>query len=151
MTRPLAVICDLDGTLCLLNGRDPYKPELCHTDEVNPTVLGVIGALHDWFGWVPIFLTGRNDGAREATRTWLRRYDLSDHRLIMRPHPSEHSWTPAPVWKRWAYENLIAPHRDVRLVLEDDPRVATMFRNLGVPCFLVDERVHIEIDEKEPA
>ncbi len=35
---PQAIICDLDGTLCLLNNRNPYDASHCDQDSLNPVV-----------------------------------------------------------------------------------------------------------------
>ena len=39
---PKAVICDLDGTLSLLNGRDPYNAATCDNDLLNAPVASVL-------------------------------------------------------------------------------------------------------------
>ena len=35
------IICDLDGTLAILNGRNPYDTGLCETDEINKPVMNI--------------------------------------------------------------------------------------------------------------
>lgn len=39
---PDAVICDLDGTLCLMNGRNPYDASTCQDDLLNAEVMDVL-------------------------------------------------------------------------------------------------------------
>jgi len=42
---PKAIICDLDGTLSLLNGRDPYIASECDKDKLNEPVANLISNL----------------------------------------------------------------------------------------------------------
>ena len=39
---PYIVICDLDGTLALMNGRKPYDYDKCDTDLVNETIRNIL-------------------------------------------------------------------------------------------------------------
>lgn len=67
---PLAIMVDLDGTLCLHNGRDPYDETRVGDDLPNPAVVHVI---QNWLttGNKVVFCSGRTDGCREATEQWL--------------------------------------------------------------------------------
>lgn len=39
---PKAIICDLDGTLALMNGRNPFDASKCDEDEINNPVANVL-------------------------------------------------------------------------------------------------------------
>src|SRR5512135_3110256 len=39
---PLAIICDLDGTLALLNGRSPYDASMCLDDGLNVPIAHIV-------------------------------------------------------------------------------------------------------------
>lgn len=41
---PKALLCDLDGTLALLNGRSPYDASTCDQDLLNLPVAGIVRA-----------------------------------------------------------------------------------------------------------
>ena len=64
---PDAIICDLDGTLALLNGRDPYDASACENDEVNIPVIGILKSYNrhapfDVFRFANIlFVSGREE------------------------------------------------------------------------------------------
>ena len=66
-----AIICDLDGTLALLNGRSPYDASTCENDELNTLVRDVWDSF-DLNEHVKILVSGRSDKHREQTERWLK-------------------------------------------------------------------------------
>lgn len=69
---PPAIICDLDGTLCLYGDADPYDRNF-EIDFINEPVLDVLQGMF-CTGHHIIFLSGRNGKFKEETSNFLRRY-----------------------------------------------------------------------------
>lgn len=56
-TLPKALICDLDGTLALLNGRDPFNAEGCENDLLNTPVANTLNTYAS-LGYKTLLLSG---------------------------------------------------------------------------------------------
>ncbi len=57
---PRAILCDLDGTLALLNGRNPFDASTCDADLLNEPVANVLRN-YKQLGFTIILLSGRED------------------------------------------------------------------------------------------
>ena len=72
---PKAIICDLDGTLSLLNGRDPYDASSADEDGLNAPVASVL-AMAKAQGYKVILLSGREQLYKEPTERFLSKHHL---------------------------------------------------------------------------
>jgi len=136
--KPEAIIVDLDGTLAILNGRDPYDASACEQDDVNQLLLDVIRELvTHWKGLEVIVVTGRQLIDREPTEKWLKSLNVPYSKLFMRP--TGYKEITATNLKRLIYENTIKENYSVILAFEDSWRNADMYRELGIPCWQVDK------------
>ncbi len=112
------------------------RPDLVALDEPVRKAQDII---HHWrkCGLEFHFLTGRNEGLREVTEDWLKRYfgfDPSREALIMRSNES-HGETPASKYKEWAFLKLVKDRglEDcIFLFCEDDPYVFRMYAKYGM-------------------
>lgn len=129
-----AIIVDLDGTLALLNGRDPYKTEDCNFDEVNFPLRVILHAIVTSFFYTIIIVTGREEKHRELTAGWLEDNAIPYSKIYMRPDGDE---TPGYELKQIILNRTILPEQSVFFALEDDPRCVKMYRENGIPCFQV--------------
>lgn len=133
--KPKAILVDFDQTLCLIGDRDPYDGEQCRNDQACPAVKLVVQSVHaaslmDGYDHIKtIYLTGRNEHARNATIEWLDGEDLPRGSLYMR---DPQDWRKAEVFKEEVYRAKIEPHYDVVFVLEDYDPCVKMFRDLGL-------------------
>lgn len=138
MTKPKALIVDLDGTLALIGDRDPYAGHLCHTDTPCTAVAWLLREL-DRAGSVHILIvTGRNERARHATYQWLNLHRLYADCVYMR---ATDDWRPAAAYKADVLTSRILPRYDVLFALDDDPRVIAAYRGLGIVAMQVREFV----------
>lgn len=135
--RPPAVVVDLDGTLTsaawrehFLTGRHRDWPGffagMGHDAPVQPLV--------DLVEWVSahatvVLLTGRPDDHATVIRRWLADHGVVHDQLLMRPSGDRR---PDTVVKRELYRREIAPHHDVRVVVDDRPGVIDMWREEGL-------------------
>ncbi len=128
-----AIICDLDGTLALFNGRGPFEMEKCGDDLLNGPVSETVDALNRR-GWQVLLVTGRFEQFRSQTEEWLFKHKVRFHALWMR---ADGDFRKDAIVKRELYEREIAPHYDVLLALDDRNQSVQCWRDLGLTCFQV--------------
>lgn len=140
---PSTIICDLDGTLCLLNGRNPYDASTCENDLVNPAMYGILSAMQYKFentmpeGKIKImFCSGREDKYRDQTIGWLRNNGMLEDsfKLYMRKTGDNRKDS---IIKKEIYEEHIKGKYNVLFVLDDRNQVVDLWRSLGLTCLQV--------------
>lgn len=140
--KPLAIICDLDGTLCVNDqDRDPFDYFSARHDGVNPAVAETLWAFVEGNPMIDIlFITARDHTSYRTAEEWMRHHlphiFHKQFHLYMRPAKDKR---PDELVKKELYTENIAPYWDVLLVLEDRNRVVKMWREIGLPCFQVAE------------
>jgi predicted kinase len=134
-TLPKALICDLDGTLALLNGRNPFDAALCESDILNKPVAKVLNTFQD-LGYKILFLSGRKEEHKPHTLRWLAQHNITFDVLELRK--TDDSRMDAIV-KKELFETHIANKYYVEFVLDDRNQVVDLWRNeLGLTCFQVN-------------
>lgn len=130
------IICDLDGTLSLLNGRDPYQPKTCDADLCNPVVRTLLELYYRSLRYQIIYLSGREDTHRPQTQTFFRRHHCPPGPLYMR-RTGDHrkDW----VVKGELFDAHVRGRYDVKFVLDDRNQVVNYWRHLGLICLQVAE------------
>jgi hypothetical protein len=141
-TRPLAAV-DIDGVVADVRHRLHHlerRPKdwraffaAAPADPPHQEGLAVVARLLEEHHEV-VFLTGRPERLRAATRSWLQRHGLGGHRLVMRP---PHDRRPAAVVKVELLEEVRAG-RPVAVVVDDDRRVLAAMTQAGHPTFHAD-------------
>jgi phosphoglycolate phosphatase-like HAD superfamily hydrolase len=149
-SRALAIIVDLDGTLC------NAKHRLHHIEKKLKDWVAFFTAAKDdvpnrWcieliraFGRIPgysiLFVTGRGEEDRKLTQDWLDKnipasiMDAST--LFMRPAANNEKDT---VVKAKIFAEKIEPFFDVVFAVEDRGSIVKMWRELEVPCLQCDD------------
>lgn len=131
---PKAVICDLDGTLALMNGRNPFDASSCENDLLNVPVNRVLENYRK-LGYKIILLSGRQDQFREQTERWLLLHGVEYEVLLMRKFKDSRKDS---IIKREIFEKHIRGTYFIELVLDDRNQVVDMWRDeLRLPCFQV--------------
>lgn len=125
---PDAVICDLDGTLCNLNGRSPYNAEKCDNDLLNEKIYSLIKEKN------VILVSGREDKFRPQTLRFLTENNIKYRLLLMRKTGDQRN---DAVIKKEIYENEIKGKYNIEFVLDDRNRVVDMWRQQGLTCLQV--------------
>ncbi|MBM0650731.1 AAA family ATPase [Capnocytophaga genosp. AHN8471] len=132
---PKAVICDLDGTLSLLNGRDPYNAATCDNDLLNEPVAATLKMAKQQ-GYQVILLSGREDKFREPTVRFLDKHQIGYDLLLMR---TSNDFRKDNIIKRELFEGEIQGKYFVEFLLDDRNQVVDMWRkDLHLPCFQVN-------------
>ncbi|HMQ48126.1 MAG TPA: AAA family ATPase [Saprospiraceae bacterium] len=131
---PKAILCDIDGTLALINGRSPYEESLCEQDLLHEPVARLVRQYHR-IGYEVLLLSGRKDSSREQTLNWLTKYQIPFQHLWMRRHDDTRK---DAVIKQELYEEHIQGKYFIEFVLDDRDQVVDLWRNtLKLPCFQV--------------
>jgi len=143
MNVPDAIICDMDGTLALMNGRSPYDVEKCKEDLVNHSVAEIVREFHlsnNRLDGRPsvhvIIVSGRDDIYKEHTREWLITHGIPHNGIYMRRATDKRDDT---IVKKEIYETYIKGKFNVLFVLDDRSKVVDMWREQGLTCLQVAE------------
>ncbi len=133
-TLPDGIIVDIDGTLALHNGRNPYDTARCEEDLVNEQVAAI---LDDYRHRCPILLvSGRSEEYRPQTERWLMQHDIRYLALYMRPKGDNRK---DAIVKKEIYELHIEGQYNVRFVLDDRKQTVAAWRELGLLTLQVAE------------
>lgn len=130
-----AFICDLDGTFAHTNIPYPAAHSRDYTsDTIDEEVGAIIGELS--IKHLPIFMTGRSEQHREATRKWLDKAGFySPCPLVMRKDGDNRA---DYIVKKELYLNHVQGTAKILFVLDDRPSVCRMWRaELGLKVLQV--------------
>jgi len=131
---PKAIICDLDGTLALLNGRNPFDASKCDEDVLNKPVANVL-INYAKLGYMVLLVSGREDKYKEPTLRFLEKYAIPFNDLIMRKTKDSRKDS---IIKTEIYNEYIKDKFAIEFVLDDRNQVVdTWRRDLKLPCFQV--------------
>lgn len=130
------IIADLDGTVCLHDGRSPYNLTRVSEDIPNYPLVRFLQELicskHI------IFLSGREgtDQCRQDTINWLTKNICSPDfgckwELLMR---DKNNFEPDEIIKERIFHKEIEPKYNVLAVFDDRDKVVKMWRSLGLLC-----------------
>lgn len=153
-------IIDLDGTLFDNTHRAHLMPEdktntaawvkfnqACAGDTVREDVALIVNSLLE-SGQKVIFLTARGEAARiQTTAALMAVFGREYPHLVMRPMSDHGS---SADFKRRALNQIREVWGQCNfLAIEDDPKVATMFREEGVTVMMVDSRCAAVLSETQ--
>lgn len=130
-----AVICDLDGTLAIHQGRDPYDTSRCGEDACNVNIATLLDS-YQKLGVSIILVTGRDEKFREQTRDWLYRFQIPYNFLFMRPAGDLRR---DDIVKAELFDQYIRDDFHVLFALDDRDRVVNMWRSINLMTWQVAE------------
>jgi predicted kinase len=126
------VICDLDGTIALMNGRNPYDASECEKDLINPVVDDILSHCNHGI----LFVSGRSSKYYQQTKDWLITHGYGGYRLLMRKEDDNRD---DRIVKQEIYDSEIKGVYNVLFVLDDRNKVVEMWRSNGLVCLQVAE------------
>lgn len=133
---PEIVICDLDGTAALLNGRNPYDASTCDEDLPNRPVIETLVAMQNT-GYHVLFVSGREDKYKEQTLKFLTTHFGDEFELFMRKTGDQRA---DQIIKKEIYDEHIRNKYNVLFVLDDRPKVVRMWRHdIGLTVFQLND------------
>lgn len=136
---PHAIICDLDGTLAIHNGRSPYDAEKCDTDLVNEVIYDIIERYYDTNKHI-IFVSGRQDKVKEKTVNWLNEiFNYPEYQYLLYMRKTGDNRNDAII-KREIFMEHINGKFTIDFVLDDRLRVCRMwYSELGLTVLRVGD------------
>jgi predicted kinase len=137
VSKPAAIICDLDGTLATHNRRSPYDYARCGEDSVNEAVASIV-ATYAKNGYAILYVSGREAWSRQVTADWLTKHNLpfgEPHKLMMRATADNRK---DYIVKNEIFDRLIRNEYNIKFVLDDRDQVVKMWRGLGLACLQVN-------------
>lgn len=135
LSLPKAIICDLDGTLALMNGRNPFEASHCDTDKLNTPVANILKTFAQE-GYHILLVSGRENKFRDPTITFLTKHTIPYHQLWMR---ESKDFRKDAIVKREIFEREIKNKYFIEFVLDDRDQVVELWRKeLKLPCFQVN-------------
>ncbi|WP_351233442.1 AAA family ATPase [Streptomyces sp. NPDC002133] len=132
---PVAVMCDIDGTLAIRGDRGPYDFTRCDEDLLNVSVRGALGSFRRADGDVIVLLSGRGEEHREMTQAWLARHEVPYDELWMRAAGDGRR---DDVVKAELFDRHVRHRYAVRVSLDDRDRVVAVWRRMGLPTWQVN-------------
>lgn len=138
---PKVYLCDIDGTVAIMNDRSPYDMNRVGEDIPHTPVVEAVNDLIR-AGNKFIFFTARNECARHDTLEWLIQNiewgsGVEFHKLYMR---ADNDSRKDSIVKKEMYDKYIKGKYFVKAVFDDRNQVVSMWRNeLKLPCFQVAE------------
>lgn len=157
---PSAIMCDLDGTLAIINDRSPYDATDCDIkDKPNWPVIRNVLAMHQ-AGYKIIFMSGRDEKYRKETQRFIEKYclykNVENHfkngkkmtvmepipyALHMRgetnPDPTKADMRKDSIIKQELFDKYVRGKFNVAFVLDDRNQVVDFWRSIGLTCFQV--------------
>lgn len=130
-----AIICDLDGTLAKIGSRSPYDASKCELDCLNRPVYRIIRLFHDTELYQIIYLSGREEKAREPTNRWLKANNCPPGPLHMR---TTWDYRKDVIVKKELYDAHVKGKYEVLFCLDDRDQVVGLWREMGLTCLQVD-------------
>lgn len=137
---PPAIIVDLDGTLAKnVTGREFYGEGLKHVydDEVNHTLNDMIEDLAQARAAQVIFMSGRNEFARDETVRWLWNkayWEPDEYLLYMR---GDNDMRKDYMVKAELFDKHVRDQYNVLLCFDDRDQIVRLWRDMGLTCFQV--------------
>ena len=136
MSKPSAVIVDIDGTIALKGVRHQFDWTRVHEDRPHREVIKVVTALS--VANAVIFVSGRSDACQESTRRWID-YNVPfphtyGYKLFMR---RDSDFRRDSVVKEEIYRTYVEPSYSVLCVLDDRNQTVAMWRSIGLVCLQV--------------
>ena len=127
---PLAIICDLDGTLALKHaGRNIYDASTSNLDTVNQPILDILLTYSLLREYKILYVSGREEQFREPSLKFLETRLCPRGPLWMRATGDSRN---DAIVKLEIFDREIRGKFNVAFVLDDRPRVLRMWQELGL-------------------
>lgn len=136
ISKPSAILVDIDGTLAKMNGRSPYEWNRVGEDSPVESVIDAVSAAYQ-AGDEIIVMSGRDGSCYGITMDWLLKHlsKVSDFKLFMRTEGDQRK---DDLVKYELFNEHVRDNYKVKYVLDDRDQVVAMWRKLGLACFQVE-------------
>jgi predicted kinase len=132
--KPVAIMCDIDGTLAHMKNRGPFEWSKVGQDEVDGVVANMLRIYRDK-GYLIILLSGRDGVCYVETINWLSDNHIKFDALFMREEGDNRKDS---IIKKELFDAKIRKFYNIAFVLDDRNQVVNMWRNeLGLKTLQV--------------
>ena len=130
--KPRAIIVDLDGTLAIHTGRNPYDWSRVEEDALNEAVAAAAEGADKQTTKI-ILCSGRSEEARAGTERWLAKHNITYESLHMRPMDDQRPdyLVKEDMWR------VVTKEYYILYMLDDRNSVVNHARSLGFTVFQV--------------
>lgn len=134
-TKPKAILCDLDGTLCNIDHRLHFvKGEKKNWPEffnqlTNDTVNKWCADILDYMPGDIVLCSGRPDSHMQATTDWLNKHGIAHDELFMRRRSD---YRPDNIVKEQILDFEILTRYEPYFAIDDRKQVVDMWRRRGI-------------------
>lgn len=126
---PRCIIVDIDGTLAHMKNRSPYEWQKVGNDVPDKLVAHLVDGINA-IGYAKVIIfSGRDSICRQSTEQWLRDNCIDYDELYMRDKNDSRA---DDIIKKELYDEHIKDKFTVLGVIDDRPRVARMWLDLGL-------------------
>lgn len=132
---PDAIIVDLDGTLAIHDGRDPFDAERCDEDLVDMAVHDIVEAMTSRYGELTVFFLSGREGTESIagkTRQWLSEAFVLDYMNFHLVQRAEGDMRPDFNVKYDLFNEHIRGRYNVLFALDDRDQVVRLWREMGI-------------------
>lgn len=133
-----AIMVDIDGTVALHCGRDPYDTSRYHEDAPNTSVVEAVRMAAAAGLWV-LFCSGRSKEFEIPTMRWLGQHVITDDMVWDLYMRSADDLRNDAIVKLELFDQHIRDRFDVRWVYDDRDRVVKAWRSIGLTVMQVAE------------
>lgn len=133
------VLCDIDGTVCEINGRGPYEWDKVDTDLPRTEVINLLSAYVRQENLAIIFVSGRSDVSAAKTKLWLETHlpeDVSQRIIALYMRNKKNTYLDDKIHKQQVFMNSIADNYNVLLAIDDRPKIVRLWKDLGIPTVI---------------
>lgn len=132
-TKPKAILVDLDGTLCKMNGRGPFEWDKVGLDTPNFMVADLVD-LKAKDGTKIILLSGRDSVCRDKTLMWLDSHAVPYDYLWMRVKGDSRRDS---IIKLELFDQHIRDNFYVLYAIDDRKQMIQLYTDIGLPVMNV--------------
>ncbi len=135
-TKDKCIVVDNDGTICLLNGRDPYNASTCQDDLPHEHVIECVD-LYFKAGYKILFVSGREEKYRSQTEMFYQlHFPHIKYELFMRPTGN---FEKDVIIKERLFNEQIKNKYYVSAWFDDRLQVSRWIYKQGLPLFRVND------------
>lgn len=129
---PKCVIVDIDGTLALMNDRNPFDYNAAINDFPNQNMITILNNLKEDIEI--IIVSGREKYSLGTLTNWLNKHKVPYSQIFMR-NTADHR--PDDIVKKEIYEAHFLNKYNIVAVFDDRDKVVRMWRDIGLLCLQV--------------
>jgi predicted kinase len=135
INAPKIIICDIDGTVCEMEGRGPFEWDKVHTDKPREQVIKMISAYVRQEDLQIAFVSGRSGQCQQLTLEWLEKhlpFDVFKKIIGLYMRGKDQLYTNDKVHKQKIFFDFLSENYNVVAAFDDRPKIVRLWKDLGI-------------------